>query len=174
VAVAGNIDQLDLVPNGVRAYLTCGDDDARAYSRQLPPRLVGARALFLNLPDAAVLTSTDTAEEAAERLADWVPTVVVTIDAHRMVAITDGHQVEVPDYCEGAVVDTTGDRDLLCAAYAWADLRGAQPEERINWAQLYSQLAMGVPTAVGGAVTEERLLEEGTKRGLARPSRARA
>ena len=174
VAVAGNIDQLDLVPNGVRAYLTCGDDDARAYSRQLPPRLVGARALFLNLPDAVVLTSADTAEEAAERLADWVPTVVVTIDAHRMVAITDGRQVEVPDYCEGPVVDTTGDRDLLCAAYAWADLRGAQPEERINWAQLYSQLAMGVPTAVGGAVTEERLLEEGTKRGLARPSRARA
>ena len=65
------------------------------------------------------------------------------------------------------MVDTTGDRDLLCAAFAWADLRGAQPHERIAWAQLYSQLAMGVPTAVGGAVTEERLLEEGAKHGLA-------
>ena len=84
-----------------------------------------------------------------------------------------GQRVEVPDFDPGPVVDTTGDRDLLCAAYAWADLRGAQPEERISWAQLYSQLAMGVPTATGGAVTEERLLEEGAKHGLARPSRAR-
>jgi len=174
VAIAGNLDQLDLVPNGVRAYLTCGDDDARAYSRQMPPRLVGARALFLNAPDALVLTSTDSPEAAAEKLVDWVSTVVVTVDAHRLVAITDGHPVDVPDYCEGPVVDTTGDRDLLCAAYAWADLRGAQPDERINWAQLYSQLAMGVPTATGGAVTEERLLEEGARHGLARPSRARA
>jgi sugar/nucleoside kinase (ribokinase family) len=174
VAVACNVDQLDLVPNGVRAYLTCGDDDARAYSRQLPPRNVGARALFLNLPDALVLTGADSAEGAAESLMAWVGTIVVTVDAHRMVAITDGRRLEVPDYCEGPVVDTTGDRDLLCAAYAWADLRGAQPDERINWAQLYSQLAMGVPTAVGGAVTEERLLEEGARRGLVRPSRARA
>ena len=174
VAVAGNLDQLDLVPNGVRAYLTCGDDDARAYSRQMPPRCVGARAMFLNAPDALVLTNTDSPEAAAERLVDWVSTVVVTVDAHRIVAITDGRPVEVPDYCEGSVVDTTGDRDLLCAAYAWADLRGAQPDERINWAQLYSQLAMGVPTATGGAVTEERLLEAGAGHGLARPSRARA
>ena len=69
------------------------------------------------------------------------------------------------------MVDTTGDRDLLCAAYAWADLRGAEPEERLSWAQLYSRLAMSVPTATGGAVTEERLLEEGAARGLDRPSR---
>ena len=88
-------------------------------------------------------------------------------------AIAGGEVVEVPDFSLGPVVDTTGDRDLLCAAFAWADLRGAQPHERIAWAQLYSQLAMGVPTAVGGAVTEERLLEEGAKHGLARPSRAR-
>ena len=174
VAIAGNLDQLDLVPNGVRAYLTCGDDDARAYSRKLPPRLVGARALFLNSPDALVLTGADTPEAAAEALADWVETVVITVDARRAVATVGGRRVEVRDFATGAVVDTTGDRDLLCAAFAWADLRGAELEERISWAQLYSQLAMGVPTATGGAVTEERLLEEGAKHGLARPSRARA
>jgi len=174
VAIAGNLDQLDLVPNGVRAYLTCGDDDARAYSRKLPPRLVGARALFLNAPDALVLTGAETPEAAAEALADWVETVVITVDARHAVATVGGRRVAVPDFSSGAVVDTTGDRDVLCAAFAWADLRGAEPEERIGWAQLYSQLAMGVPTATGGAVTEERLLEEGAKHGLARPSRARA
>jgi sugar/nucleoside kinase (ribokinase family) len=173
VAIAANLDQLDLVPNGVRAYLTCGDDDARAFAGKLPPKNVGARGLFLNSQDACVLTGTDTAQGAAEALADWIETVVITVDARRVVATVGGSPVEVPDFSLGPVVDTTGDRDLLCAAFAWADLRGARPQERISWAQLYSQLAMGVPTAVGGAVTEERLLEEGAKHGLARPSRAR-
>jgi ribokinase len=173
VAIAANMDQLDLVPNGVRAYLTCGDDDARAYSGNLPKRNVGARAMFLNVQDACVLTATNTAEAAAGTLAGWIETVVVTVDSRRVVAFAEGRQVEVPDFSPGPVVDTTGDRDLLCAAFAWADLRGAQPQERIAWAQLYSQLAMGVPTAVGGAVSEQRLLEEGATRGLARPSRAR-
>ena len=87
--------------------------------------------------------------------------------------MTGGHRVEVPDFETGPVVDTTGDRDLLCAAYAWADLRGADADERLSWAQLYSRLAMGVPTATGGAVSEERLLEEGAKRGLSTPSALR-
>jgi ribokinase len=173
VAIAANLDQMDLVPNGVRAYLTCGDDDARAYARKLPERNVGARALFLNAQDACVVTGTGTAGDAAAALAGWIDTVVVTVDASAVVAIAGGEVVDVPDFAPGPVVDTTGDRDLLCAAFAWADLRGAQPQERIAWAQLYSQLAMGVPTAVGGAVREERLLEEGAKHGLARPSRAR-
>jgi ribokinase len=171
VAIAANLDQLDLLPNGTRSYLTCGDDDARAFSRQLPPRPVGARALFLNAPDAIVLTGADSAEGAAEALAEWVETVVVTLGADRAIAMTRGQRVEVPDFGTGPVVDTTGDRDLLCAAYAWADLRGAEAGDRLSWAQLYSQLAMGVPTATGGAVNEERLLEEGLKHGLARPSR---
>ena len=174
VAIAANLDQLDLVPNGVRAYLTCGDDDARAFAGKLPPKNVGARALFLNAQDAKVLTGTDSPEAAAEQLADWIDTVVITVDAHRVVALAGGRAVDVPDFDPGPVVDTTGDRDLLCAAYAWADLRGAQNEERISWAQLYSQMAMGVPTATGGAATEERLLEEGAKHGLSRPSRARS
>ena len=42
----------------------------------------------------------------------------------------------------------------------------------MSWAQLYSELAMTVPTATGGAVTEARLLEEGLRRGLEPPPRA--
>jgi ribokinase len=171
VAIAANLDQLDLLPNGTRSYLTCGDDDARAFSGQLPPKPVGARALFLNAPDALVLTNTDSPEAAAEQLGDWVQSVVITLGAERAIAVTGGHRVEIPDFDTGAAVDTTGDRDLLCAAYAWADLRGADADERLSWAQLYSRLAMGVPTATGGAVSEERLLEEGGNRGLSRPSR---
>jgi sugar/nucleoside kinase (ribokinase family) len=174
VAIAANLDQLDLVPNGVRGYLTVGDDDARAFAGKLPPRLVGTRALFINAREALIITGTDTPEAATDQLGEWVETVIVTLDSQRALATVGGSRVEVPDYSGGAIVDITGDRDLLCAAFAWADLRGAKPDERIAWAQLYSQLAMGVPTATGGAVTETRLLEEGASRGLTRPSRARA
>ena len=99
---------------------------------------------------------------------------MLLLDAPRILAITGGRRVEVPDFDAGPIVDPTGDRDLMCAAYAWADLRQAEAGERIAWAQLYSRLAMTVPTATGGAVTEERLLEEGAERGLTRPSGVRA
>lgn len=174
VAIAANLDQLDLVPNGVRGYLTVGDDDARAFAGKLPPRLVGTRAVFLNAREALILTGEETPEAATKRLGEWVETVMVTLDAQRALAAVGGELVDVPDFSDGAVVDITGDRDLLCAAFAWADFRGARADERVAWAQLYSQLAQGVPTATGGAVTEARLLEEGGKRGLARPTRARA
>jgi sugar/nucleoside kinase (ribokinase family) len=63
-------------------------------------------------------------------------------------------------------VDTTGAGDLLCAAFVWADLAGADVETALRWAVLYGSLSVTVPTGAAGAVTLERLLEEGTTRGL--------
>jgi sugar/nucleoside kinase (ribokinase family) len=91
--------------------------------------------------------------------------------AHGTLTMLGGRQVEAPDFDTGPAVDTTGDRDLICAAYAWADLNGADAATSCAWACLYSQLAMTVPTATCGAVTEERLLHEGTARGLVPPPR---
>ena len=65
--------------------------------------------------------------------------------------------------------DTTGAGDLLTAAFVWADLRGADADERLRWAVLYATLAVTTPTGVGGAVTEAELLEVGTARGLVAP-----
>jgi sugar/nucleoside kinase (ribokinase family) len=174
LATAANLEQLEIVPDGSRVYLTCGDDDARAFAGRPPAKLAGARALFLGASDAQMLTGASTAEEAAERLAAAVPTVAVTLGARGILAIADGRRVEVPDFEARPVVDPTGDRDLLCAAFAWAELRGADVEDAIAWAQLYSRLAMTVPTATGGALTEEQLLAEGTDRGLVPPSGVRA
>jgi len=169
-AVACNVAQLDLVPDGARAYLTCGDDDARAFAGRPPAGLAGIQGLFLGVPDAITLTGADGAEAAAERLAETIPTVVLTLGARGLLAITGGRRVEVPDFDARPVVDPTGDRDLMCAAYAWADMRGAGVDDALAWAWLYSRLAMTVPTATGGALTEERLLEEGAARGLVAPS----
>jgi sugar/nucleoside kinase (ribokinase family) len=169
IAVAANLEQVDLVPEGARGYITCGDDDARAFARRMPEAIGRTRALFLDRSDALVLTGANRLEEAAAELAKCVDTVVVMHGAHRTLAMLGGRPVEAPDFETGAAVDTTGDRDLLCAAFAWADLRGADGPTCLAWARLYSQLAMTVPTATAGAVTEERLLQEGTARGLVPP-----
>jgi ribokinase len=171
-AVAANLEQLDLVPDGAHGYITCGDDDARAFARRLPRAIGRTRALFLDRTDALVLTGADRLEDAAGQLAQSVETVVVMNGAHGTLTMLGGRRAEAPDFDTGQAVDTTGDRDLICAAFAWADLRGADAPTCVAWACLYSQLAMTVPTATGGAVTEERLLQEGLARGLVPPPRA--
>jgi sugar/nucleoside kinase (ribokinase family) len=171
-AIAANLEQLHIVPDDARVYLTCGDDDARAFSGRIPSAIGRAAVLFLDRPDALLLTRTDSLEDALATLGGRIETVVLALGPRGTVAISGGETIENPAFGTGPAVDTTGDRDLLCAAYAWADLRGAEPRECIAWAQLYAELAMSVPTATGGAATEERLLEEGIKRGLAPPLRA--
>jgi ribokinase len=173
VAAAVGLEQVALVPEGTRMYVTCGDDDARAYARRLPPQLKGARGFFLSHSDARVLTGADTPEAAAEQLGEVVDTVVVVLSADgQILARHGGEWVDVPDFDTGPIVDPTGDRDLLCAAFAWADLQDMPVEQSIAWAQLYNRLAMTVPTATGNAVTEQRLLREGAERGLVAPSQS--
>jgi sugar/nucleoside kinase (ribokinase family) len=171
-AVAANLEQLHIVPDGARVFLTCGDDDARAFSGRIPSEIGRAAVLFLDRSDALLLTGADSLEEALAALGDCVETVMVALGPRGTVAISGGDTIETPAFGTGPAVDTTGDRDLLCAAYAWADLHGGEPRDCIAWAQLYADLAMTVPTATGGAATEERLLEEGVTRGLAPPPRA--
>ena len=170
-AVAATLEQLHILPEGARGYITCGDDDARAFARRFPAQVGSMRALFLDRTNALVLTGEDRLEDAAMQLAQLVETVVVVSGAHGTITMQDGHRVDAPDFDTGPAVDTTGDRDLMCAAYAWADLGGADPATALAWACLYGQLAMTVPTATGGAATEERLLQEGAARGLVPPPR---
>jgi sugar/nucleoside kinase (ribokinase family) len=171
-AVAANLEQLHIVPDGARVYLTCGDDDARAFAGRIPGAIGSAGVLVLDRPDALVLTGADGLDGAVAALGDTLDTVIVALGPRGTVAICGGERIETPSYGTGPAVDTTGDRDLLCAAYAWADLRGAEPRACIAWAQLYAELAMSVPTATGGAVTQERLLDEGVRRGLVPPPQA--
>jgi sugar/nucleoside kinase (ribokinase family) len=171
-AVAANLEQMHLVPDGARVYLTCGEDDARAFTGRLPAAIGRAAVLFLDRSDALVLTGADTLDDALPALGQVIGTVVVALGPRGTVAMSGGERIDAPSFGTGPAIDTTGDRDLLCAAYAWADLRGDEPRHCLAWAQLYAELAMSVPTATGGAATEERLLEEGVKRGLEPPPRA--
>jgi ribokinase len=173
-AVVANLELADLVPAGAHGYLTCGDDDARAYAGgRLEGRLQSTRALICDTREACILTGADNPREAARRLAALGPdSVVVNQGADGAVAALDGRIIDVPAADVGRGVDPTGDRDLLAAAYAWADLRGAAPEEQLRWGILYAALSVLVPTGAAGAVTCEQLLEEGRRRGLAAPPAA--
>jgi sugar/nucleoside kinase (ribokinase family) len=168
-AVAASLDQLYVVPPGASAYVTCGDDDARAYAGRPPGALRGARALFVNKREALGLTGAATAEDAAGTLAELAETVVVTLAADGAIAFSGGEIVAAAAEPVERPVDTTGAGDLLVAAYIWADLRHADPADRLRWAVLYASLAVTTPTGVGGAVKEAELIEAGTTRGLAVP-----
>ena len=55
-AVAASLDQLFIVPEGSLGFVTCGDDDGRAYAGRPPAALERARALFVNQREALLLT----------------------------------------------------------------------------------------------------------------------
>jgi ribokinase len=168
-AVAANLDQLHVVPAGAFAYVTCGEDEARAYAGRPPKALSGARALFLNRREALALTGEASAEDAARRLAELAEVVIVTLAAEGAIACSGGEIAPAAAKPVERPVDTTGAGDLLVAAYVWADLRGADPAERAQWAVLYASLAVTTPTGIGGALKEAELIEAGLEWGLTVP-----
>jgi ribokinase len=168
-AVALNIDLLYVAPEGADAYVSCGDDDARAFAGRPPAQLAQARTLFVSQGEALGLTGAGDADEAARRLGELVPSVIVTLGSEGAIGVIEGERVSAPAHDVGAAVDATGAGDLLVAAYIWGDQLGAAPEERLRWAVIYSALSITKPTAVGGAVTLEQLLEEGARVGLTPP-----
>jgi ribokinase len=155
-AVVVGLDRLDAVPAGVDVYATVGDPDADRYARRLPD-LSRVRGLVANRSEAVRLTGEGTAEGAALALGEAAATAVVTCDADGAVAAADGELVSVPAPLVEAR-DTTGAGDLFVAAWAWADLRGADLAERLRCAAAYASLSVAVPTGAGGAATLQELI----------------
>jgi sugar/nucleoside kinase (ribokinase family) len=167
-AIALTLEQIDVVPAGDHcAFVTCGDDDARAFAGRLP-RVAEERrprGLVVNRREARLLTGADEPEEAAAKLAGMAHIAAVTLGPDGVIAVVDGETLHI-DGTRGNVIDTTGAGDLFSAALCWADLLGATPDVALAWANLYAGLSVSAHTGTGGAVTRERLLEEGTTRGL--------
>src|SRR5690349_14549115 len=170
-AVITGLSQLDVVPGGARAFVTVGDDDARAFAGRLPGAASRATGVFIEQREALVLTGAGTPEEAAEMIGARVPIVAVFLGAGGAVASIEGRSVSVSGFDVGPPVDTTGAGDLFVAAWAWGDHAGLSPDDALQWATLYAALSGRVPTGSGGATRLEAFLAEGESRGLSKPSR---
>jgi ribokinase len=165
-AVSTNLAMLHVVPPEATAYVTCGDDDARAFKGRPPAALACSRVFFVNRAEALARTGKPTVEQAAVVLRGLAETVVVSLGADGGLMATAGEMFATPAERVEKPVDTTGAGDLLAAAYIWADLRGAEPVDRLRWAVLYASLGVTTPTGIGGALDEAGLVEAGMTRGL--------
>jgi ribokinase len=168
-AVSASLDQLFLVPEDSLGFITCGDDDGRAYAGRPPAALEQARALFVNQREALLLTGESTMEDAGAKLALLTDAVIVTLAGEGAVLFSRGLTERFASEPVADPVDTTGAGDLLTAAYIWADLRGAEPAERLRWAVLYATLGVNAPTGIGGAVSEAELMRAGSALDLVPP-----
>jgi ribokinase len=168
-AVAVNLDQLYIVPEEAQAFVTCGEDDARAFASRPPADLTRAHVIFTSRREALQLTGEATVERAGATLATLAETAVVTLAGEGAVAFSGGDATTVEAEHVDSPVDTTGAGDLLAAAYIWAELRGAEPADRLRWAVLYATLAVTTPTGIGGAVSEGELVSAGVALGLTPP-----
>jgi sugar/nucleoside kinase (ribokinase family) len=168
-AVITGLSQLDVVPAGASAYVSVGDDDARAFAGRLPGGASRATGLFVERREALVLTGAGTPEEAAEMIGARVPIVVVSLGADGAAASVNGRAVAVAGYDVGPSVDTTGAGDLFVAAWAWVDAVGMDVDDALRWAALYAALSVRVPTGAGGATQLGEFVEEGSRRGLPAP-----
>ena len=127
-----------------------------------------AHAIFTSRREALQLTGESTVERAGAVLAERATTAVVTLAGEGAIAFSGNETTTFAAEKVEHPVDTTGAGDLLAAAYIWAELRGAEPADRLRWAVLYATLAVGVPTGIGGAVREAELV---TRRGCCSASR---
>ena len=168
-AVAVNLDQLYVVPEASRAFVTCGEDDARALAGRPPADLARAAAIFTSRREALQLTGEATVERAGAMLASLAETAVVTLAGEGAIAFRGSDSVAFAYENAEDPVDTTGAGDLLVAAYIWAELRGAEPADRLRWAVIYATLAVKTPTGIGGAVRESELVSAGVELGLTPP-----
>jgi ribokinase len=167
--VITGLSQLDVVPAGARAYITVGDDDARAFAGRLPGDLQAAAAVLIDSREAMVLTGAGTPEDAAAALGRTIPAAVVGIGREGAIACVDGRRIDVEGFEVGATVDPTGTGDLFVAALAWADAAGMGIEDSLRWASLYAALSVRVPTGAAGASDLGAFIEEGSRRGLRLP-----
>ena len=71
-------------------------------------------------------------EEAIARLAEVVPTLVVTRSEHGATAVAGGERADVPAEPIERLVDTTGAGDLFAAGFLAGQARGLGLEESLK------------------------------------------
>lgn len=132
--------------HGVKIALTCSEAFVvQAFGEAFFEALAQADLLFCNKSEACAVTGAQDAEEAFARLADKVPSAVVTDGPHGAYVRHAGVVKHVPAYpCEP--VDLTGAGDMLAGSFLYGITHGVPPDQAARAACF---LAMKVITQFG-------------------------
>jgi sugar/nucleoside kinase (ribokinase family) len=132
--------------NGVKVAITCSEAFVvSVFGEAFFGALAQADLLFCNRSEACAVTGADGAEEAFTRLADKVPSCVVTDGPHGAYVRHGGVTAHVPAFaCEP--VDLTGAGDMLAGSFLYGITHGVRPDKA---ARAACYLAMKVITQVG-------------------------
>ncbi len=143
--------------HGTRVFADLGWDNTESWDPATLDGLDGCHAFLPNEVEALSYTRTESAREAARRLAQRVPLVVVTLGARGCLAVdsSTGEEELVPPVPIRAV-DPTGAGDVFGGALMVATLTPWSLRERLDFASLVSAISVSRP---GGASATARVDE---------------
>lgn len=132
--------------HGVKVAITCSEAFVpQAFGAAFYEALAHAELLFCNAAEAAAVTGAGSAEESFARLADKVPSAVVTDGPRGAYVRHAGTVAHVPAFaCQP--VDLTGAGDMLAGAFLYGITHGVPPARA---ARAACYLAMKVITQFG-------------------------
>lgn len=137
--------------NGVKVFADVGFDNTGIWDSGVLENLKFCDVFTPNSVEAMAYTKTDSALEAAKKLSELVPRVVVTCGNSGLVAIDARSNclIELPAFLiEGG--NPTGAGDTFLAALVAAECGGLMFEDQLRFAQL---VAAGRLSGIGGANT---------------------
>jgi sugar/nucleoside kinase (ribokinase family) len=132
---------------GSVVFADVGWDPTEQWDPAVLDQLEHCDVFLPNAVEAMNYTRTSTPEDALTRLAELVPTVVVSNGEHGALAIEAGERVAVPAV-EVPATDTTGAGDVFAAGFIAATLWDLPLTERVRFAALTAALSV---TRLGGA-----------------------
>ena len=167
-AVIVGIDQLDVVPDGASVYVTCGDDDARAFAGRPPRRPAPCPGAVRQPPRGAPAHRPCIGAEAARRaLGERVPIAVVTLRRAGRGRRRRRRAAARAGFTPARRGHHRRRRPLLRGVRVGGPRGCRSARTALSWAVLYAALSVSVPTGAGGAVTQGRLDRGGaSRRGL--------
>jgi sugar/nucleoside kinase (ribokinase family) len=132
--------------HNVKVAVTCSEAFVpQVFGDAFSEALAQTDLLFCNKSEACAVTGASTAEEAFARLADRVPSAVVTDGPHGAFVRHQGVAAHVPAFpCEP--VDLTGAGDMLAGSFLYGITHGVAPDRA---ARAACYLAMKVITQFG-------------------------